>query len=145
MSLPLILIGLAASQFFTKEIEQKKADAKSITLTPIDLQAKSAKDVQLVVQATNPSKTVFTIDSLSANVYYKNKVIGTIERPNPFTIKPTDNSLIKLSVATNVGEAVATLISLLFNKKEPKTLKVLGAYKYMGLSFPIDKTITLNA
>jgi hypothetical protein len=73
MGLPIVLIGLAASYFINQSVDKKKADAKSITLTPIDLQAKSAKDVQLVLQATNPSKSEFKIDSLSASVYYKNK------------------------------------------------------------------------
>lgn len=145
MSLPLILLGVGAAYLLNKNVEQKKTDAKSISLTPTDLQVNSDKDIKLTLQATNPSKSTFKIDSLSLNVYYKNKVIGTIERPEPFTIKHTNDSLIKLQVKPNTGEAIAAVLTILFNKKEPKTIKILGAYKYMGIAFPIDKTITVNA
>lgn len=145
MALPLVLIGLAGAYFLSKNVEQKKTDARSINLVPTDLQVKSDKDIKLTLQATNPSKSTFKIDSLSLNVYYKNKVIGTIERPEPFTIKPTNDSLINLQVKPITGEAIAAVISILFNKKEPKTIKVLGAYKYFGITFPIEKTLTVNA
>ncbi len=146
MALPVVLLGLAAAYFLNKDVEQKKVDAKSISLVPVDLQATSPQDIKLKVQATNPSKSTFTINSLTLNLYYKNDVIGTIVRKDPFTIKQTDNSIIALQVKPNAGKAVATILTLLFNKKEKfKNIKVLGAYNYMGLTFPIDKTIQLNA
>ncbi|MBA3664092.1 MAG: hypothetical protein H0W61_07795 [Bacteroidetes bacterium] len=144
LPIPLIL-GIAA-YFFKQSADNKIKDAKSITLIPVDVQASDLNNIKLKVQAVNPSGSEFKINSLVANLYYKNTIIGSIQRPEPFTIKKTDNSIISFKVKPNAGEAIATVLTLLFNKKEKyKNIKVLGAYNYKGLTFPIDKTIQLNA
>lgn len=140
-----LLVGIVA-YLYKQSADKKIKDAKAISLVPIDVQATDINNIKLKVQAVNPSGSEFKINSLTANLYYKNKIIGSIDRPDPFTIKKTNNSIIAFQVKPNAGEAIATVLTLLFNKKEKyKSIKVLGAYNYMGLSFPIDKTIQINA
>lgn len=146
MPLPFPLLA-AALWFATKGLEKKSKDAAQLKLVPVDVELKSEKDIKLKMQVINPTDSEFKIDALSANIFYGTKIIGTVERKTPFTIKPTDNSIIAFQVRPETGEAIAAMITLLFNKKAKaadKTFKILGWFKYYGLTFPIEKTIPVN-
>ena len=146
MNIPLVsLIGLGTWYLSTKA-NKKVKDAAQLSLMPIALDAKSFKDIKLGMQIINPTDSEFKIDALAANIYYKDKLIGTIVRNSPFTIKPTNDSLIYFGVDVKGGAAIAAAITILADKKAVnKSVKVLGSYKYLGFNFPIDKEIKLYA
>lgn len=146
MNIPLIsLIGLGTWYLSTKATKKIK-DAAQLSLVPIALDAKTFKDIKLGMQIINPTDSEFKIDALAANIYYKDTLIGTIVRNLPFTIKPTNDSLIYFGVEVKTGAAIAAAITLLADKKAVnKTVKILGSYKYLGFNFPISKEVRLYA
>lgn len=142
-SLPLIL-GLT-TWYLSQKGSKLYKDSQELKLIPINLKASSLNDINLIFQIINPTGSSYTIKNLSANLYYKNQVFGSIKREEPFTIRKNETEQIQFKVKIQPGEAVATLIQLFFNKKETKKIKVLGAFKYLGFSIPIEKEILLNA
>lgn len=139
-------IVLAAAAFFlTRKAQKTVTAAKSLKLQPVWIELKNLKEGKLFLQIINPSEIEFKIQSLSANVYFKDSLIATVNRVTPFTIKPTFDNMIALDLSLKSGEAIAAIISLLFNKEDKyKKIKVLGAYKYMGLTFAIDNDINIR-
>ena len=142
-SIPVIL-GLA-TWYISQKGSKLYKDSQELKLTPINLKASSLNDINLVFQIINPTGSSYVIKNLSANLYYKNEVFGSIDRRDPFEIKKNDTAQIQFKVKIRPGEDVATLIKLFFNKKETKKIRILGAFTYLGFSIPIDKEIVLNA
>lgn len=139
------LIGLG-TWLLDRKAKKTLKDASNLNLIPIGLSGNNPNNIYLDMQISNASETSFKIDSLTANIYFKDSLIGTVYRTSPFEIKPTNNSIIKLQVKMNAGESVATLITLFLDKTNKyKKFRVLGSFKYYGLTFPIDKDINLNA
>lgn len=145
LNIPIVaLIGLG-TWYFDRKAKKTYNDAQKLNLVPIGLSGNSPDNLYLDLQITNASETSFKIDSFTANIYFKDTLIGTVYRLTPFEIKPTNNSIIKLQVKLKAGEAVATFITLFLDKTNKyKQFRVLGAFKYYGINFPIDKTINLN-
>lgn len=129
---------------FSQHVEQKKTDAASLSLVPVDFQVNSLTNMVLKMQIVNPSESDFTIDSLAANIYYQNQLIGSISKADPFTIKKTDTSIVAFTVTPQTGAAIASLITILLQKDSSKTVTILGSYKYLGIPMSINKTISLN-
>lgn len=143
---PLIALLSAAGWYISQKARKTYEDAKKLTLTPVGLTTKDGKKIYLDFQIGNASESQFKIDALTANVYFKDQLIGTVYRTTPFIIKPTNDSIIKFEVQLKAGAAIATGLTLLLNKKEKyKQFKILGTFKYFGLVFPINEQINLNA
>lgn len=143
---PLISLLGFATWYLSNKARKTYEDAKKLTLTPIGLTTKDGKNFYLDFQIGNASATQFKVDALTANIYFKDSLIGTVYRNEPFIIKPTNDSIIKFKMQLKAGAAIATALTLLLNKKEKyKQFKVLGAFTYLGLNFPINEQINLNA
>lgn len=149
LNLP-ILIGVA-TWYLSQKATKLKEDAKALKLTPIGISTKDYKLYYLDLQITNPTSSKFTIDSLSANVYLNDALIGTVYRYSPFEISPTNNSIVQLSIQLKQArggsiEIIAkALQTLLKNKAKYKQFRIIGAYKYLGITFPLNETLNLNA
>lgn len=142
---PLISILGLATWYITNQANKKVKDAQKLNLVPVRLTGSNVNNIFLDFQITNASESEFKIDSLTANIYYKENLIGTVYRTEPFLIKPTNNSIVKFGVKLQPGQSIATVLTLLFSKATiEKKFKILGAFKYFGLTFPLDKEINFN-
>jgi hypothetical protein len=143
-NLPLLTLLGFGTWYITNNARKKYEAAKKLTLIPISLNTTDNKNFYLNFQIGNASAEQFNIDALTANIYYKDTLIGTVYRKQPFIIKPTNNSLISFKIDLKSGAAIATALTLLLNKKEKyKQFKIIGAFTYFGLNFPINENINL--
>lgn len=144
MQIPVLaLIGLG-TWYLTRKKEKLTTDAKQLKMMPVGIEFKSIKDIKLVMQILNPSTSTFKLDALSANIYYKDSLIGTVYRNQPFTIAATNDSLIKFDVALKSTAIVAVLNLLADRKDKYKKINVMGSYMYYGFNFPFQETINVN-
>ena len=144
-SLPLIALLGFGTWYVDYTAKKKYSDAQKLDLVPIGLTAKDPKNIFLDMQILNATDSQYKINSLTANVYYKDKLLGTIYRKDPFLIAPSNNSIIKLQVKPNNAGAIASFVDLFLKKGDKiKQFKVLGSFNYLGLNFAIDKQINLN-
>lgn len=144
MQFPILALIGVGTWYLTRKKEKLTEDAKQLKMRPVGIEFKSLKDIKLVLQILNPSTSTFKLDALSANIYYKDNLIGTVYRNEPFTIAASNDNQIKFDVALKGSTAIAAAITFLADKKDKyKKITVMGSYKYYGLTFPFTENINV--
>jgi LEA14-like dessication related protein len=148
---PLIPLVIVAGGGLFLYARSKKKAVEKLQFEPVNVNLSGkfpSYKADLQLQITNPSSTPLSVASIFADVLFGSgkdlKVIGKIVLDKSFTITPKKQNLITIPVKLNIGQALATIITLLYQKEKPKVF-IRGTINSEGIDLPIDTEIPLTA
>ncbi len=101
----------------------------------------SGLDLYVNLQIFNPSNESLMIDSISANVYFNNVQIGTIQFINKTPIQPLGYSEFKNIKITLSPTGIVTLTTRIITRQETSgTLLIDGKLFVGGIALPLQQT-----
>jgi LEA14-like dessication related protein len=140
--IPILIFGGAVyvyAQRKLKAVGKLKISPENISFTGKFPNYKMIIDLLI----TNPTPTQLSVDNIFADVIVNGTEVGKVILNEKFFIEPKKENIIKVPVVIKLGTAIATMITLLREKKPVKVLLV-GTISSEGFDIELNEEIPLS-